>query len=489
MAATQTSPVHSILSGAISCRFICFIFTMRTISRMSRFGRAALVVGGCGGVAAGAFALSASSDPTACHGHHSHGGSDSATSRIERLEQQVANLTDLLKEQFNVSMTSGQGKAVFSWDRALTAAFPDGAKAYEKNMHGGFNEDPKTGVVYTGIPGYGLCTISPDLKSWSLLGSDERLKANIHGIVVFEHGGVTSIAIAQNEDQRVLIVGLDGAVKQQLDMPKGGEFNFAEANAYYSKRPKQQCPWETGARAPHSAVFAVTDVTYLNGKLYCVTGYSDGDFVLTASLDEESNAAWGPTAWGGKGDGAAQFQTAHGVFAHDGKIFVANREAHEVLEFTEEGNLVRSLPDIPNNARICNVARAEGEFLFTDTCYANHAHNLTLTYLTHRRCRRRHVRLQRARADRALPGPRGVDLRPQRRAPALRDPAGRARNSCAQAPPPRVASLRRTAGRDEAAVHSVPRLERRQVRRAEARAGRGTLRCEQLGPSTGQVWV
>ena len=40
---------------------------------------------------------------------------------------------------------------------------------------------------------------------------------------------------------------------------------------------------------------------------------------------------------GGKGDGAGQFQTAHGVFAHDGHIFVANREAHQVLEFTPEG--------------------------------------------------------------------------------------------------------------------------------------------------------
>ena len=199
---------------------------MRTLARTaSRFGRSALVVGGCG-VAAGAFALSASSDAAACHGHHNHGGSsDSATSRIEKLERQVASLTDLLKEQFNVSMTTGQGKAVFSWDRVLTAAFPDGAKPHEKNMHGGFNEDPKTGVVYTGIPGYGLCTISPDLKTWSLLGSDERLKANIHGIVVFEHDGVTSIAVTQNEDQRVLIIGLDGTVKQQLDMPKVILFN------------------------------------------------------------------------------------------------------------------------------------------------------------------------------------------------------------------------------------------------------------------------
>ena len=48
----------------------------------------------------------------------------------------------------------------------------------------GFNEDPDTGIVYTGVPGFGLCRISPDLKKWERIGSDERLKGNIHGIVV-----------------------------------------------------------------------------------------------------------------------------------------------------------------------------------------------------------------------------------------------------------------------------------------------------------------
>ena len=106
--------------------------------------------------------------------------------------------------------------------------------------------------------------------------------------------------------------------------------------------------------------FAVTDVTYCeeNERLYVVTGYCDGDFVLTASQGADGKWAWGPTAWGGKGDGAAQFQTAHGIFAHGGHIFVANREAHQVLEFTPEGALVRMLGDVPVGARICNVARA-----------------------------------------------------------------------------------------------------------------------------------
>ena len=87
-----------------------------------------------------------------------------------------------------------------------------------------------TGIVYTGIPGYGLCSISPDLKTWRRLGSDERLKGNIHGIVVYKHKGTTYIAVAQNNDSRVLVLGLDGSVLQQLDIPTGGEFDFGPAN-------------------------------------------------------------------------------------------------------------------------------------------------------------------------------------------------------------------------------------------------------------------
>lgn len=42
--------------------------------------------------------------------------------------------------------------------------------------------------------------------------------------------GTTQIAVAQNEQARILIIGLDGAVKQELKQPKGGEFNYDEAN-------------------------------------------------------------------------------------------------------------------------------------------------------------------------------------------------------------------------------------------------------------------
>jgi hypothetical protein len=230
-----------------------------------------------------------------------------------------------------------------------------------QDLHGGFNEDPATGIVYTGIPGYGLCQISPDLKTWTKLGTDERLKGNCHGIVVFTHNGETNIAVAQNEQNRILIVGLDGTVKQELGSPKGGEFTFDQANAYYSNHPRQQAPWQP-SQGMHRSTFDCTDVTYLDGKLYVVTGYSNGDFVLAAS-ESGGKWSWGPHAWGGKGNELGKFNTAHGVFAHDGNIFVANREAHQVIEFTPEGKLIRIMPDIPDGARICNVSRADDYFV------------------------------------------------------------------------------------------------------------------------------
>ena len=43
---------------------------------------------------------------------------------------------------------------------------------------------------------------------------------------------MTQIAVAQNEHARILIVDLDGTVKQELGIPQGGEFDYDEANGY-----------------------------------------------------------------------------------------------------------------------------------------------------------------------------------------------------------------------------------------------------------------
>ena len=64
--------------------------------------------------------------------------------RLAKLENQVEKLASVLKTQHNVKQTTGQGEAIFSWDKRLTDSFPDDARKFEKDMHGGFNEDPET---------------------------------------------------------------------------------------------------------------------------------------------------------------------------------------------------------------------------------------------------------------------------------------------------------------------------------------------------------
>ena len=139
-----------------------------------------------------------------------------------------------IKVQNGTKLVTGQGDFVFSWDKELTAKFPEDAKKHEPKMHGGFNEDPETGIVYTGIPGYGLCSISADLTEWKLLGNDPKLKSNVHGIVFFKHGGKKAIALAQNQSQKILIVDLEGKILQEISKPTGTEFANDAINKYYS---------------------------------------------------------------------------------------------------------------------------------------------------------------------------------------------------------------------------------------------------------------
>ena len=245
-------------------------------------------------------------------------------------------------------LTTGQGDMVFVWDKELTAAFPEAAKPHEHKMHGGFNEDPDTGIVYTGIPGSGFYSISADLKTWKLLGDDPRLKDNIHGLVLFTHKDKKYIALANEGKARILIVDLEGKVLQEIKKPTGTEFDFQPANNWFSRKN------------PH---FSCTDVTYLDGKIYAVTGYSRGDFVLTLE-EADGKWAWGKLAWGGKGNKPGQFNTAHGVFAHDDHIYVANREAHQVVKFKKDGEFVEILKDIPGGSRVCNVAHQGETFIF-----------------------------------------------------------------------------------------------------------------------------
>lgn len=265
--------------------------------------------------------------------HHSH---DVASVNSDDHEHNYGQSDAGAKQ---AKLVTGQGTFIFSWDETLTSAFPYDAHEFEPKMHGGFNEDPETGIVYTGIPGYGLCSISPDLKKWDVIGTDDRLKDNIHGIVFFIHKDVKYLAVAQ-EGKRLLVLTLDGVIVSEILKPTGNEFKFAAANEFFASKDSN---------------FGVTDVTYLKGTLYVAHGYSKGDFVMT--INEKGGIwSWGKLAWGGKGDNLGQFQTAHGVYAFDNHILVANRAAGQVVKFTKKGKFVEIFNDIPKESLVCNVS-------------------------------------------------------------------------------------------------------------------------------------
>ena len=293
-----------------------------------------------------AFVVGFSSPLLQAQTHHSHQEGDH-THHQHELASVVQHSHSNHQVTKRAKLVTGQGEFVFSWDQELTAAFPEDAVEFEPGMHGGFNEDPETNIVYTGIPGYGLCAISPDLASWERIGTDPRLKDNIHGIVFFVHKGVKHLALAQ-EGKRVLVVTLDGKVVSEIVKPTGNEFSFAAANQFFSLEDSN---------------FGVTDVTYFKGTLYVAHGYSKGDFVLT--IKEKGGVwSWGKLAWGGKGDNPGQFQTAHGIYAHDGHILVANRAAGQVVKFTKKGKFVEMFSDIPEGSLVCNVSYKSEHFFF-----------------------------------------------------------------------------------------------------------------------------
>jgi hypothetical protein len=236
-------------------------------------------------------------------------------------------------------LVTGQGEFIFSWDEELTAAFPKDARQFESEMHGGFTEDPETGIVYTGIPGYGLASISSNLKRWETIGADPRLKDNIHGLVFFVHNDIKYLALAQ-EGKRVLVLTLDGNIVSEIVKPSGNEFEFIPANEFFGSETSD---------------FGVTDVTYLDGTLYVAHGYSAGDFILTI-VENKGLWSWGSLAWGGRGDNPDQFKIAHGLYAHDNHILVANRIAGKIVKFTKDGEFVETFDDIPAGSLVCNIS-------------------------------------------------------------------------------------------------------------------------------------
>lgn len=245
-------------------------------------------------------------------------------------------------------------------------------------LHGGSVEDPDDGKIYTCYPGAGLHVLDADLKTWKFVdGSDAVFKgqANSHGICVWKHKDQKGLAIASTNDGTVYITDMGGKVLHKLTKPTGvefddnfinvyykntiaTEFNEARAKSVYGVRKVKKDDKEV--EVVNGPTFSPTCVAFLDGTFYVTTGYSTGDFVLCAVVDQKGVPQWGRLGWGRRDEGENRHLTAHGVRVRKdekGKdeVVIASRHNFRVYTNSPQGQHLKALA-LPDNSLVCNTS-------------------------------------------------------------------------------------------------------------------------------------
>jgi len=241
---------------------------------------------------------------------------------------------------------SGQGNMKF---RVLYTSdhLPAEAQQVLKTAHGGFAIDlrPGKGETYFSLKGAGIIQISSDLKRTRMIETAPEMKGtNMHNTGVwYAADGGAHLSFPGNEANRVFITSLNGKLEVELKPPEAGvDMGHPTANDYFNNKGN----------------FIPTDVEQLDGLLYVATGYSKLDFVLTARIlsTKPFKVAWHDLAFGGKGSGAGQFGTGHGITVPPGtrRIDVSDRPNSEIDRFTRHGQYLSTLK-LPPGSFPCDI--------------------------------------------------------------------------------------------------------------------------------------
>jgi len=242
---------------------------------------------------------------------------------------------------------SGQGAMKFKllYD---SHHLPEQAQAVLVKAHGGFVVDRRPGKeeTYFALPGVGILRLSADLTRVTILPTAEAMKnVNLHGTSLwFDPSDETPyLVFPANDAGKVFTTTLDGKLVNTLDAPTASDkFEYPEIHDYFLG----------------GGNFAPTGVAYLDGLYYITTGYSNLDFVLTARIVRVNpfESAWNDLAFGGKGNGRSQFQTAHGITLVPGStnFDISDRPHSEVKRFSRYGHYLSTLK-MPMGSLPCNI--------------------------------------------------------------------------------------------------------------------------------------
>jgi hypothetical protein len=249
------------------------------------------------------------------------------------------------RSQGQTEQVSGQGKLRF---RLLygSSHLPAEAQKVLKAAHGGFALDRRAGKgeIYFALPGAGIIQISSDLKKTRMIPTAPEMRdTNMHNALYWEApNGQPYLSFPANQANRVFTTTLDGKLVHTLAPPDGQDLGNSTVNDYFAKK----------------GPFIPTDVEMLDGLFYIATGYSKLDFVLTARLVNYKPLAaeWQDLSFGGRGTGAGQFGTGHGITIQKGtrRIDVSDRPNSEIDRFNRHGHYLSTLK-LPQGSFPCDI--------------------------------------------------------------------------------------------------------------------------------------
>lgn len=227
---------------------------------------------------------------------------------------------------------SGQGAWVFA-DQPDLRTLPLVARDYEVKLHGGFAVDarPGYGQIYFGMPGCGIIRIDPDLRRQDIIALPDALRPlNFHSTRLGQIDGNWRLILPANNDERVVILTLDGAIDFVLPRPVFEEYQVA------------------------GALYKPTDTALVGNQLYVADGYGS-NYISNANA---MTRAW-TGIFGGKTENPVEdgrFATAHGLNfnpAHH-HLDIADRPHSRLQTHGLDGRFLAS-HRLPAGAFVCGI--------------------------------------------------------------------------------------------------------------------------------------
>lgn len=227
---------------------------------------------------------------------------------------------------------SGQPPFIFA-HRDDLSQLPAVAQPHEVDLHGGFALDdrPGFGQVYYGMPGCGIMRIDNDMQRQEIIQLPSELKPlNFHSTTIGDFDGKRRLILPANNDEKVVVLTLEGDVDFVLPRPVFDEYQSAEA------------PYKP------------TDTVLVGEQLYIADGYGSNYITSVDVTTQEWTGIFGGKTDDPHADG--KFSTAHGINVNP---------VHHHLDITDRPNSRIQTHHVHSHSHSPSHSHSHGQFIDT----------------------------------------------------------------------------------------------------------------------------